>query len=133
MNRMKFKNWLQHKVLPLVIAGVIGVTPCLLGFHPSLIVGNSMAPTLQDQSIHFIGPVLSPEVGDIVTLQLVGKDYSLVKRVIAGPGDAVIHQGETIILGTDEYYVLGDNREASTDSRIFGPVHRSEITGQLLF
>ena len=133
MNGMKFKNWLQHKVLPLVIAGVMGVTPCLLGFHPSQIIGKSMDPTLRDQSIHFIGPVLHPKVGDIVTLQLVGKDYSLVKRVVAGPGDAVIHQGETIILGTDEYYVLGDNRDASTDSRIFGPVHRSEITGQLLF
>lgn len=133
MNRMKFKNWLQHKVLPLVIAGVIGVTPCLLGFHLSQVIGKSMDPTLRDQSIHFIGPVLYPKVGDIVTLQLVGKDYSLVKRVVAGPGDAVIHQGETIILGTDEYYVLGDNRDASTDSRIFGPVHRSEITGQLLF
>lgn len=133
MNRMNFKDWLQYTALPLVIAGFIGVTPCLLGFHPSLVVGNSMAPTLQDQSIHFIGPVLSPEVGDIVTLQLVGKDYSLVKRVIAGPGDAVIHQGETVILGADEYYVMGDNRDASTDSRIFGPVCRNEITGQLLF
>lgn len=133
MNKMNLRYRLQHQVLSLVIAGVIGVTPCLLGFHPSVVVGNSMAPTLQDQSIHFIGPVLSPEVGDIVTLQLVGKDYSIVKRVIAVPGDTVIHQGETVILGADEYYVMGDNRDASTDSRIFGPVCRNEITGQLLF
>ena len=133
MNRLNFKDCLWRKVFPLLIAGVTGVTPCLLGFHPSQVIGNSMAPTLQDQSIHFIGPLLHPKVGDIVTLQLAGKDYSLVKRVVAGPGDAVIHQGETIILGTDECYVLGDNRDAYTDSRIFGPVHRSEITGQLLF
>lgn len=33
-------------------------------------------------------------------------------------------------LGTDEYYVLGDNREASLDSRYFGPVTRREIIGR---
>lgn len=133
MNRMKFQNWLQHTALPLVIAGFIGVTPCLLGFHPSVVVGNSMAPTLQDQSIHFIGPIWNPKVGDIVTVMLSDEDYSLVKRIVAGPGDAVLHQGEMLILGADEYYVMGDNRDASTDSRIFGPVCRDEITGQLLF
>lgn len=133
MNRLNFKDCLQNKVLPLVIAGVIGVTPCLLGFHPPQVIGKSMDPTLRDQSIHFIGPVLHPKVGDSVTVMLSDEDYSLVKRIVAGPGDAVMHQGEMLILGADEYYVLGDNRDASTDSRIFGPVHRSEITGQLLF
>lgn len=133
MNGTNLMYRLQHKVLPLVIAGVISILPCLLGFHPSLVIGNSMAPTLQDQSIHFIGPLLHPKVGDIVTLQLEDKDYSLVKRIVAGPGDAVLHQGEMLILGANEYYVMGDNRDASTDSRIFGPVCRNEITGQLLF
>lgn len=36
-----------------------------------------------------------------------------------------------IKLGADEYYVLGDNREASQDSRFFGPVKRSFITGKV--
>lgn len=133
MNGTNLKYRLQHQVLSLVIAGIIGMLPCLLGFHPSLVVGNSMAPTLQDQSIHFIGPIWNPKVGDIVTVMLSDEDYSLVKRIVAGPGDAVMHQGEMLILGADEYYVMGDNRDASTDSRIFGPICRDEITGQLLF
>ncbi|MFA7088352.1 MAG: signal peptidase I [Patescibacteria group bacterium] len=36
-------------------------------------------------------------------------------------------------IGPDEYYVLGDNRNASKDSRNFGPVEKSFITGKVLF
>lgn len=133
MNGMKFKNWLQHTALPLVIAGVVGLIPALVGIHPSQVIGESMAPTLRDQSIHLIVPVWKPQRGDIVTLQIAESEHPLVKRIVAGPGDAVLHQGEMIILESNEYYVLGDNRAVSMDSRMFGPVHRSEITGQLLF
>lgn len=133
MNGMKFKNWLQHTALPLVIAGVVGLIPALVGIHPSQVIGESMAPTLRDQSIHLIVPVWKPQRGDIVTLQIAESEYPLVKRIVAGPGDAVLHQGEMIILGEDEYYVLGDNRAVSMDSRMFGPIDRSEITGRLIF
>jgi signal peptidase I len=46
------------------------------------------------------------------------KTYSLTKEIIT--------------LGEDEYYVLGDNRNSSKDSRSFGPVKRSFITGRVL-
>jgi signal peptidase I len=36
-------------------------------------------------------------------------------------------------LSEDEYFVLGDNRSASKDSRSFGPVNKSFITGKILF
>ena len=39
--------------------------------------------------------------------------------------------GEDLLLGPDEYYVLGDNRFASVDSRVIGPVKRGEIQGRL--
>ncbi|MFA5163597.1 MAG: signal peptidase I [Patescibacteria group bacterium] len=38
-----------------------------------------------------------------------------------------------ISLGPDEYFVLGDNRNASKDSRIFGPLNKSFITGRVYF
>lgn len=37
--------------------------------------------------------------------------------------------GTKVTLGEDEYYVLGDNREHSSDSRVFGPVNRSLFSG----
>ena len=39
----------------------------------------------------------------------------------------------SVILGSDEYFVMGDNRDASLDSRSFGPVKRSLIVGRTLF
>ncbi|MDD2354060.1 MAG: signal peptidase I [Patescibacteria group bacterium] len=39
----------------------------------------------------------------------------------------------SVKLDNDEYFVLGDNRSASKDSRSFGPVHESFITGKILF
>lgn len=38
---------------------------------------------------------------------------------------------EKVSVGSDEYYVLGDNRNASKDSREFGPVNKSFITGKV--
>ena len=37
------------------------------------------------------------------------------------------------VLGKDEYFVMGDNRRASKDSRAFGPIKRSEILGKARF
>lgn len=39
---------------------------------------------------------------------------------------------DTVILEDDEYFVLGDNRNSSKDSRSFGPVNRSFITGRVM-
>jgi signal peptidase I len=39
---------------------------------------------------------------------------------------------DQIKLSPDEYYVLGDNRSSSKDSRSFGPVNRSFVTGRVI-
>lgn len=43
------------------------------------------------------------------------------------------HGMKTVTLGPDEYFVLGDNRTASHDSRFFGPVDKDMIIGRVLF
>jgi signal peptidase I len=40
---------------------------------------------------------------------------------------------DKIVLGEEDYYMLGDNRNSSKDSRSFGPVNKSFITGKVLF
>lgn len=36
-------------------------------------------------------------------------------------------------LGPDEYFILGDNRKTSSDSRLYGPISSDEISGKALF
>lgn len=48
------------------------------------------------------------------------------KETIQDPGLAA----QTIQLGEDEYWVMGDNRNHSSDSRVIGPVPRSRILGK---
>lgn len=101
----------------------------------------------------------SPERGDIVVFKY-PKDPSqyFIKRVIGLPGDKVKIQDnsvfingtklnetylpegiETVLplrgygdvtLAADEYFLLGDNRTQSLDSRVFGPVKREYIVGR---
>lgn len=64
------------------------------------------------------------------TIYIDGKELreSYGKEIIQDPGRAA----ETIELGADEYFVMGDNRNNSTDSRseLVGNLHRDEIIGR---
>jgi len=104
-----------------------------------------------------------PKRGDIIAFKPNGNEnaYFYIKRIIGLPGETVqIEDGkiyidgevleeayetieitdpgiaaEPITLGGDEYFVLGDNRESSEDSRLadIGNVKKSEIEGKTWF
>ncbi|MCR5307624.1 MAG: signal peptidase I, partial [bacterium] len=93
--------------------------------------------------------------------EITGKNELYVKRIVGVPGDVIIFDEElktisvngeivekecgywyylawnnysnTLTLGEKEYFIMGDNRGDSTDSRKFGPVKRSDIAGKVLF
>ena len=46
--------------------------------------------------------------------------------------DLMLSSFGPVTLGDDQYYMVGDNRNNSADSRYFGPVQRSEITGEAI-
>lgn len=132
----------------------------LFGFALYRVEGESMMPSLRGGDYLLVredtGSRRPPSREDIVVVAQSGR--SQVKRVIALPGERVALadgmlwiDGERLIepylhglpaylgldesefeIGSDEYFVMGDNRAHSTDSRDYGPVHRSRISGRVL-
>ncbi|MCB9459314.1 MAG: signal peptidase I [Anaerolineaceae bacterium] len=103
-----------------------------------------------------------PDYGDVIVFNSMRESevgIMLIKRVIGLPGDTVeirnlhVYVNDQLVnddytqeecgafsctdrivtLGPNEYFVMGDNRNHSTDSRSFGPVTRDHIVGQVLF
>ena len=122
-------------------------------FGLEIVSGLSMYPTYTDGDI--IVSTKGAERGKInrgdIVIAEIGGRY-LIKRAVAIPGDRlVISNGilyvngnaedgfpamedagcasESITLGADEYFILGDNRNNSEDSRHFGPVGIDSIRG----
>ena len=127
------------------------------------IVGDSMQPTLYENNWFLVDRIAyinsEPEYGDIIIFKK--QDVTggvIVKRVIGTPNDTVeIKNGfvyingkltedefsaaserdnfDKIIVNEDSYFVLGDNRNSSSDSRIWDNpfVNRDEIIGKICF
>ncbi len=131
-------------------------------FPPYMVSGDSMNNTLTDKAMGFGMRFVEPDHGDIIVFSnnmTRGNDY--IKRVIGVPGDTVKLQGKQVYvngelltedyayfdpkssvpegyylevtLGDDEYFVMGDNRCHSTDSRSIGVIHRDDIKCKMLF
>lgn len=98
--------------------------------------GSSMSPTLVNHQLVLVNLTAyvhrKPKVGDIVIVQYNGNaSVRFVKRITGIPGSQVEFQGAFLTLPSDEYFVEGDNRDHSTDSRVFGPVSGESIIGKL--
>ncbi len=132
-------------------------------YQPVRVEGTSMMPGLQDQERLFINKFeyhFEPIHRDDVVVFHFPLDpaKSYIKRVIAVPGDTLrIDDGQVYVngkalkepyvpmrfrddrsypktvLSKNEYFVMGDHRLISSDSRDFGPVNRNLIYGKATF
>lgn len=93
-------------------------------FRFAVVCGPSMEPALNDGDVLLISRFAKVEKGDVVVAKNNGK--FIVKRVCGTEGDTV--NGTAV--GSGEYYLMGDNRDHSYDSRNFGPV--SNIKGKVI-
>ena len=128
-------------------------------FNFSVVRGSSMAPGIHDGDRilvdHFSYALRDVHRGDIIVLQYpLDPSLDYLKRVIGLPGDEVeIEGGHVSVNGTrleepyvaeqdartdvhtrvaeDHYFVLGDNRPHSSDSREFGQVPKENLVGKV--
>ncbi len=151
--------WLRDLIISLAISAFIIV----FLYQPVKVEGTSMMPSLDDQERIFVNKFvyrLEPiERGDIVVFRYPRDPAkSFIKRVIAVAGDHVrIDDGQVyvngkaldedyvssayadqrslreIVVPANSYFVLGDHRSMSNDSRDFGPVGASFIYGKAVF
>jgi nickel-type superoxide dismutase maturation protease len=85
-----------------------------------VVEGDSMTPTLMPGDRLLVVRACRVRPGDLVAvLDPRQRDRTIVKRVELVNGDAVT--------------VLGDKSDASTDSRVFGPVDRRDLRGRVIY
>ena len=158
-NAGNLKLWLRD----LVVAAAASVLIIVFLYQPVRVEGTSMLPRLEDRDRLFINKfvyhISAIERGDVVVFHYPrDPEKSYIKRVIALPGDRLrIDHGTVwlngkrqiekyvpeeyrdsrsmpeIVVPQDNYFVMGDHRSISSDSREFGLVERSLIYGKAVF
>jgi signal peptidase I len=157
--RTEIRVWTRDLLIAIGLALVIIV----FLYQPVKVEGTSMAPLLSDQERIFINKFVyrfEPiQRGDVVVFWYpFDHSKSFIKRVIGLPGETVeIRQGTVYVNGKivlepyvppqyedlsdfgpklvdkDCYFVMGDHRISSNDSRVFGPVPIQNIYGRAVF
>src|ERR1700722_13425729 len=155
----ELRSWARDLIVALGLAMIIIV----FFYQPVKVEGTSMAPLLSDQERIFINKFVyhfeTIRRGDVVVFWYpLDHSKSFIKRVVGLPGDMVeIRHGNVYINGRelqepyvpprfvdfsgygpvripdDEYFVMGDHRVSSNDSRVFGPVPGDFIYGKAVF
>jgi signal peptidase I len=151
--------WLRDLILSVLLAFIVIV----FLYQPVQVEGTSMMPRLENHERIFINKFLYRfrpiERGDVVVFSYpLDMSKSYIKRVIGLPGDVVsIRDGHVlvngkplpepyvppnylndqsyapVVVGRDNYFVLGDHRSSSSDSREWGTVDRKLIYGKAVF
>ena len=152
-------RWVRDILISLAVSAFF----IIFLYQPVKVEGTSMMPSLEDQERIFVNKFvyrLEPiERGDIVVFRYPrDPSKSYIKRVIAMAGDRIridagqvyvndkaldesyvpaeyadVRTFQEIVVPPNSYFMLGDHRSMSEDSRSFGPVNQSFIYGKAVF
>lgn len=137
------------ELVPYIIILVVVILIRTFIVTPVRVNGPSMDTTLKDKEIMILNKLAPLKRGKIVVVDI--KTEKVIKRLIGLPGDSIYCSDNKlyindelyeedytssktsdfakIYLKEDEYFVLGDNRIVSMDSRSFGSVSKDQILG----
>lgn len=143
------------ELIPYIVIIIVIILIRTFIITPVRVDGNSMKNTLQNGDILLLLKLGSVNRFDVIVLDEKDDAEIIIKRVIGLPGETIeikngkiyindkeindnYGYGETsdykkITLKDDEYFILGDNRLISKDSRYFGPIKEKEIIGKAIF
>ncbi|MEZ4870432.1 MAG: signal peptidase I [Caldilineaceae bacterium] len=151
---------LREIVQVLFPALVLALTIHLFLAQATIVYGRSMEPNLYERQRLIIDKFTyyfrTPHRNDIIVIKRPDMEELLVKRIVGLPGERIKIQAgivyingsplpepfphgsfpqnmEERTLGALQYFVLGDNRGNSNDSRSFGPIMRDDIQGRVWF
>lgn len=153
----QMRPWMpRRRVLCAVLALCLGIFAINhFVFWPVIIDGNSMSPSYRDGQPNYINKLAywsrPPRRGDVVGVRIDRGEF-MIKRIIGLPGDRIdFHRGTVIVngkplhepyvqrpliwwldsveLGPDEYFIMGDNRTYS----VLGAVAKNDIVGKAVF
>lgn len=149
--------YIVFEIIIFVISLVIVIPARLYVVSPIVVSGEAMSPTYNDGDYLLINKFSKDfSRGDVVMFR---RETLSIKRIIGLPSEKVDLQGgkvfinnhqldenyyngrtervdsagTSVVLGQDEYFVLGDNRGNSFDSRSFGPITKSSIVGKVFY
>ena len=155
----EMRYWLRDLILSLLLAFVV----IFFLYQPVQVEGTSMLPRLSNHERILVNKFIyrfeAIQRGDIVVFWFpLDPSKSYIKRVVGLPGERVsVVDGQVLIDGKvlrepylparfsdhetyspvlvdpGHFYVLGDHRESSNDSRVWGTVERRSIYGKAVF
>ncbi len=142
------------EIIPYVIIVITVILIRTFLFTPAIVNGDSMDDTLSDGDVVIVNKI-GLSIDGINRYDIVVVDFSeelLIKRVIGLPNENIEYKNNELYINgikqeTDlsfedtedftydtednQYFVLGDNRDISKDSRYFGVIEKEQIKGKV--